>query len=137
MRMGLTPAVAMFGVGFIAVILYRQRQPEIGVKAASGAALGALAGGLWFAISSIFEVMIILFLHKQVEARDELFKIIDQAAAKTTDPQLLATFANFKQPGGLEALIVVLLFCTFFVALILAGLGGALSGTLFARRGQK
>ncbi len=42
MSLGLNPFVAMFSVGFLAVVFYRQSQRGIMIKTSSGAALGAL-----------------------------------------------------------------------------------------------
>src|ERR1700757_3188697 len=76
MILGLNPFVAMISVGFLAVVFYRQRRPEIHVRARVGAGLGILGGLLWFAISSILQTLTVIFLHKGPELRDELIKRI-------------------------------------------------------------
>jgi hypothetical protein len=134
MSLGLNPFVAMISVGFLAVVFYRQRGPGIKLKAASGAALGALAGLLWFAISSIFETSIVLFLHKGPELRTALITKIQEAAAQTSDPQVLTIFDRFKTPGGLEFLMVMGLIFAFLASIVLGGLGGALGAAVLGRR---
>jgi len=134
MSLGLNPFVAMISVGFLAVVFYRQRGPGIRLKAASGAALGALAGLLWFAMSSIFETSIVLFLHKGPELRTALIAKIQEAATQTSDPQVLAIFDRFKTPGGLEFLMVMGLIFAFFASIVLGGLGGALGAAILGRR---
>jgi hypothetical protein len=134
MSLGLNPFVAMISVGFLAVVFYRQRGPGIKLKAASGAALGALAGLLWFAISSIFETSIVLFLHKGPELRTALITKIQEAAAQTSDPQVLTIFDRFKTPGGLEFLMVMGLIFAFLASIVLGGLGGALGAAILGRR---
>jgi hypothetical protein len=134
MSLGLNPFVAMLSVGFLAVVFYRQRQPGTAIKPGVGARLGALSGVLWFAISSILETLVVIFLHKAPEIRNELIAKIEQAASRTSDPQTLAVFDRLKTPGGLEFLMVFGLLFAFLASLVLAGLGGALGGTLFSRR---
>ncbi len=136
MALGLHPFVAMFAVGFLAVVFYRQRQPETAIKAKAGAALGALGGLLWFAVSSILEALVVIFLHKGSEIRDELLKRIQQAASQTNDPKVLEMFDWLKTPGGLEFLMIFGLVCAFFAAIVLGGLGGVLGGAIFGRRGR-
>lgn len=136
MALGLNPFVAMFTVGFLAVVFYRQRQPETAIKATAGAALGALGGLLWFAVSSVLEALVVVFLHKGPEIRDELLKRIQQAASQTNDPKVLEVFDRLKTPGGLELLMVLGLVFAFFAAIVLAGLGGVLGGAIFNRRGR-
>jgi hypothetical protein len=134
MSLGLNPFVAMLSVGFLAVVFYRQRGPGIKLKAASGAGLGSLAGLLWFAISSIFETSIVLFLHKGPELRTALIAKIQEAGAQTSDPQVLAVFDRFKTPGGLEFLMVMGLIFAFLASIVLGGLGGALGAAILGRR---
>src|ERR1700681_1312278 len=130
MYLGLHPFVAMFSVGFLAVVFYRQRRPGIVTKAATGAGIGALAGLLWFAMSSILEALIVIFLHKGPELRNELVVRIQQAASQTSDPQVLAVFERLKTQGGLEFVMLTGLVFAFLAALVLGGLGGALGATI-------
>lgn len=134
MSLGLNPFVAMLSVGFLAVVFYRQRRPGTAIRAGVGARLGVLSGLLWFAISSILGTLVVIFLHKGPEIRHELTARIDQAASRTSDPQTLAVFDRLKTPGGLELLMVFGLVFAFLASLVLAGLGGALGGTLLGRR---
>lgn len=134
MSLGLNPLVAMLVVGFLAVIFYRQGHPGALINAVAGARLGALSGLLWFAISSILEAAVVLLLHKGPEIRQGLLTVIDQAAARTTDPQALAMFQHFKTSDGIELLMIVGLICAFFAAIVLGALGGALGGSVLGSR---
>ncbi len=136
MYLGLHPFVAMFSVGFLAVVFYRQRRPGIVTKATTGAGIGALAGLLWFAMSSILEALIVIFLHKGPELRSTLLEKLQQLSSQTSDPQVLAMFERFKTPGGLEFLMLTSLFFAFLASLVLAGLGGALGGAILGRRNK-
>ncbi len=134
MSMGLNPFVAMFSVGFLAVVFYRQRRREIMIKATAGAGLGALGGLLWFAMSSVLEALIVILLHKGPELRNELIVRIQQAASQTSDPQVQAVFERLKTQGGLEVLMLTGLVFAFLASIVLGGLGGALGGAIFGRR---
>lgn len=134
MSLGLNPFVAMFSVGFLAVVFYRQRRPEIMIKAGTGAGLGALGGLLWFAMSSIVEALIVIFLHKGPELRNALLTKIQEAASKTSDPQVLSVFDRLKSPGGLEFLMLTGLVFAFLASIVLGGLGGVLGGAILGRR---
>jgi hypothetical protein len=134
MSLGLNPFVAMVSVGFLALVFYRQRRPEIMIKAATGAALGALGGLLWFAMSSILEALIVIFLHKGPELRNALLAKLQEAASQTSDPQVLSVFARLKSQGGLEFLMLTGLVFAFLASIVLGGLGGALGSAILGRR---
>jgi len=134
MSLGLNPFVAMFSVGFLAVVFYRQRRSEIMMKAATGAGLGALGGLLWFAMSSILEALIVIFLHKGPELRNALLAKLQEAASQTSDPQVLSVFERLKSQGGLEFLMLTGLVFAFLASIVLGGLGGALGAAILGRR---
>jgi hypothetical protein len=136
MLLGLYPFVAMVCVGFLAVIFYRQSRPEFVIKAATGAGLGALAGLLWFAMSSVIEALVVLVFHKGAELRTALLAKIQEAASQTSDPQILAMFERFKTQAGLEFLMLAGLVCAFLASVLLGGLGGALGGAILGRRNR-
>jgi hypothetical protein len=136
MSLGLNPFVAMFSVGFLAVIFHRQSRAAIAIKAALGARLGALSGLLWFAMSAILETLVVLIFHKGPEIRQQLLTAIDQAASRTTDPQVLAEMNRLKTPEGLEVLMILGLLLAFFAAIVLSALGGALGASILGRKNR-
>ena len=136
MALGLNPFVAMFSVGFLAVVFYRQSRREILMRPAIGAGLGALAGLLWFAMSSILEALVVILFHKGPELSSELVKRIQQASSQTSDPQVLAVFDRLKSPGGLELLMLTGLIFALLASLVLGGLGGVRGGAILGRRGK-
>jgi len=136
MSLGLKPYVAMFAVGFLAVVFYRQGRPGTAISLSTGVRLGALSGLLWFAISSVLETLIVLILHKGPEIRKAMLDVVEQAASRTSDPQVRAMFDRLKTPDGLELLMVMGLVAGLVGAIVLAALGGALGGTLLGRRNK-
>jgi hypothetical protein len=134
--LGLNAMVAMLGVGFLAVVLYRQRTPGAQISTFNGAALGALGGVLWFAISSIAVAGVVIFLHKGPTFRDEMLQRLQQAGAGTNDPQVLSMLNYFKTPEGLIALLVFSLVFALLLSIVLGSAGGALGAVLFGRRNK-
>jgi hypothetical protein len=132
--LGLNIFVAMLGVGFLAIVFYRQRLPGLGIKTALGAGIGALGGALWFAMSSIVGTVIVILMHKGPELRTQLIARIEQAASQTSDPQAHAVFDQLKGSGGIELMIVLGLVFAFLASIILGALGGTLGATLLGRR---
>ena len=133
MLLGLNPFVGMFSVGFLAVIFYRQASPHASIRPGTGARLGALSGLLCFAIASIVEAAVVLVLHKGAEIRTALLTAVNQAAARTSDPQALAVFNHFKSPEGLEFLMIFGLLFGLVAAIVLAAISGAFGGAVLGR----
>lgn len=136
MVLGLYPFVAMVCVGFLAVIFFRQSNPGSSIRTATAARVGALAGLLWFAISSIVGTLFTIVLHKGPEIRGQLLEKLQQTAAQTTDPQVIAMFDRLKSPEGLELMMIAGLGVAFVSALILGSLGGVLGGFVLGRRNR-
>jgi len=137
MILGLHPLVAMLVVGFLGVVFYRQGRPGVSLTAGAGAKLGALSGLIFFAMSSILEAGRVLVLHAGAELRQGLIAIIDQAAARTSDPQTIAVFERFKTPDGIEFLMVFGLIVGFLFAVAFGAVGGALGGSVLGRRNPR
>lgn len=133
MVLGLYPFVAMLVVGFLAVLFFRQSVPGTAIKTSAAAGIGAIGGLLWFAVSSVLEMSLTIFLHKGPELRTEIISRLDQAASQTTDPQVLAMFDRVKSPGGLEIMIACAFLFALIAAVVLASAGGMLAGVILGR----
>jgi len=136
MGLHLNPLVAMVSMGALAVIFYRQGRPTATISAANGARLGALSGLLGFAISSLLGALAVLVLHQGPEFQKALSDVIDQASKRTTDPETLAMFDRLKTPQGHEFLLLLFLVTGFFMAVVLAAIGGSLCAALLNRRNK-
>jgi hypothetical protein len=134
MLLGLNPFVGMLSVGFLAVVFYRQGNPGSSLRAGTGARLGALSGLICFAMASIVEAVVVLVLHKGSEIRDALLTAVNQAAARTSDPQALAVFERFKSPEGLQLLMVFGLLFGLVASIVVAAMSGAAGATILGPR---
>ncbi len=132
--LGLNPFVAMLGAGILAVIFSRRRSPEMVIKAGTGARLGAISGLFCFGMSAALEAIVVAVFHKGPEVRNAMLQVIQQAAAKSNDPQVTAALDYFKSPQGLAVMLLFALVSAFFASIILGSIGGALGGAFLGRR---
>jgi hypothetical protein len=130
----IAPIMAAPGAGFLAVAFYRRRHPEVALRAATGARLGALCGLFCSGITTVLATFRIAVLHEGSEIRNDLLEGIRQSAAHYSDPQFQSTLDFLRSPTGLMIMLVLLLVFAFLLLLLLATLGGACGGALFKRR---
>ena len=134
MFLGLHPFVAMLTAGVFAVAFYRYRRPVGAIDAWTGIRLGALSGLIWFGLSSVAGAIVVWAMGKGPELRAEMIKRIQEQASHTTDPQAIAMFDYFRTPAGLDVMIMFGIVFALACAVVLSGLGGALSGLFVGRR---
>ena len=132
--LGLNPFVAMLGAGMLAVIFSRRRSPEIVIKAGTGARLGAISGLFCFGMSATLEAIVVAVFHKGPELRNAMLQVIQQAATKTSDPQVTTALDYFKSPQGLAVMLLFALVSAFFASIILGSIGRTLGGVFLSRR---
>jgi len=136
MVLGLHPLVAMFSVGFLSIVFYRQGRPGMAIRPGVGARLGAVSGLLCFTALSILEVVAVLVMDKGPEIRKVVLQQFEQAASRTSDPQVLAIFEKVKTPDGLELAMLFIVVFGFLAAIVLGATGGALGALLMGRRNK-
>jgi hypothetical protein len=130
----IVPVIAAIGAGFLAVALYRRRNPHISVHARTGARLGAICGFFCAGMTAILGALRVAALHEGNKIRTGLLDIIQQQAGRYNDSQSQAAFEFFRSPSGL-LLLLVFMFIFGLITLILLGmLGGALGGAGLSRR---
>jgi hypothetical protein len=137
MSLGLmVPLLAALGAGFLSVSLYRRRSSPWAVTARSGAQIGALCGLLFFGIASVFETIAIAVFHTGGQLRQKMLEALQQAAARSSDPQVQAAFDRLKTPEGLAVMLVLGLIVLFVISIVASSLAGALTGAVFGRRNR-
>lgn len=137
MALGLmVPLLAVLGAGFLAVTLYHRWNPVWSVSARSGAQLGAVCGLLFFGMSAIFESLAVSLFHTGGQVRQKVLEALQQAASRTTDPQVQAAFERLKTPEGLAAMLILGVVVLFVVSIAAGSVAGALTGAALGRRNR-
>ncbi len=135
MALGLmVPLLAGLGAGFLAVTLYQRRSPGWGVNPRSGAQLGAVGGLLFFGISAILEALAAALFHTGGQIRQKMLEALQQAASRSTDPQVQAVFERMKTPEGLAAMLIFSMVALLLVSIAAGSIAGALTGAFLGRR---
>ena len=128
------PIIAVVGAGFLAVALYRRRNPEIVVRVRTGARLGAICGFFCAGMTAMFAALRVAILHEGGPIRADLVKAIDQQVALHSDPQSLTVLNFLRSPAGLLLFLVFVLIVSMIMLILLGMLGGALGGAGLNRR---
>jgi hypothetical protein len=135
MALGLmVPLLAGLGAGFLAVTLYHRRSPGWSANPRSGAQLGAVGGLLFFGISVILEALAAALFHTGGQIRQKMLEALQQAASRSTDPQVQAVFERMKTPEGLAAMLIFSMVALLLVSIAAGSIGGALTGAFLGRR---
>lgn len=134
MFLGLNPFVAALAAGFLGTTFSQRHTPEIAIRPATGARLGAFSGLLLFAMSTIFETLAVVLLHKGAEIRTAILDKAQQAAARYPGPEVEPFLQFVKSPDGFALMMVASVLFGLVAALILGGLGGAVSAAFAGRR---
>ena len=133
----INPIVASIGAGFLAVALYRRRNPEIVIHARRGARLGAICGFFCFGITAILGAVRVAILHEGGKIRASLLDVVQQTAVRYNDPQYQASLDFLRSPAGLLTLLVFYFIVALILFILLGMLGGALGGAGLSRRDQR
>jgi hypothetical protein len=130
----IVPVIAAIGAGFLAVALYRRRNPGIGMQVRTGARLGAICGFFCFGMTAILVTIRVALLHEGGKIRATLLDVVQQQAVRYSDPQFQATLDFFRSPAGLLMMLIFSLLMVLIVFILLGMLGGALGGIGLGKR---
>jgi small-conductance mechanosensitive channel len=135
MMLGLNPFVAMFSVGFLAVVFFRQRRQGPTVKPGTGARLGALSGFFCFAITALLTALASTVSDFRTKIREQILENVEKwAGSRPADPQIQAALDQLKTPEGFITALILASILFFVLSILLASLGGALGGVILGRR---
>jgi hypothetical protein len=132
--LGLNPFVAAFGAGWLGVALSRHRIPGGAIRPSFGARIGALGGLLLFCMSTIFEALAVLLLHKEAQLRGEMLEKIQQAASRYPGPQVQPFLDFVRTPEGFAFMMAGSVIFALVAFVVLGSLGGAASAAILGRR---
>jgi hypothetical protein len=137
----IVPIIAVIGAGFLAVALYRRRNPEIALRARTGARLGAVCGFFCFGITAILGALRVTILHEGAQVRTAVGEIraallqnLQQQAGRYSAEQLQASLDFVRSPSGLVVMLSFLFLLALIVFILIGMLGGALGGVGRGRR---
>ncbi len=133
----MVPLLAGLGAGFLAVTLYHRRSAVGNVNARSGAQIGALSGLLFFGIAVILEALAAALFHTGGQIRQKMLEALQQAAARSADPQVQAVFDRMKTPEGFAAMLILFLVVLLLFSIAASSLAGALTGAVLGRRNRR
>ncbi len=126
--------IAMLAAGALAVVFYHRRNPSANLSSGAGARLGAVSGALGFGILTIVFAFGIAVLHTGAELRQKMLDAVQQAAARSSDPQAAQAVEFLKTPQGLVVAMILGLILTFVAFVFFAGLGGVVGAVLLRRK---
>jgi hypothetical protein len=104
------------------------------VNARSGARLGAACGALFFAMAAALEAVVMALTHAGGQVREKMIEALQQAAARSNDPHVIAAFDQLKSPEGVALMVALGLIVIFLVSIAAGSLSGALTGAFLGRR---
>jgi hypothetical protein len=130
----IVPVIAVIGAGFLAVALYRRRNPEIAVRARTGARLGAVCGFFCAGMTAILGALRVAILHEGGKIRTFLLDALQQQSGRYPDAEFQASLDFFRSPTGLVVVLVFFFILALIILILLGMLGGALGGASLGRR---
>ena len=130
----IVPVIAVIGAGFLAVALYRRRNPEIAVSARTGARLGAICGFFCAGMTAILGALRVAILHEGGKIRTVLLDALQQQSSRYPDADFQASLDFFRSPTGLVLMLVFFFIAALSILILLGMLGGALGGASLGRR---
>lgn len=128
--------IGALGAGFLAVALYRRRNPEIAIHPRTGARLGAICGFFCFGMTTILGAFRVAIRHEGGKIRASFLEVIQQQSARYPDPQFQQALDFWRSPAGLLLLFVLLLIAVLIIFVLLGMAGGALGGAGLSRRNR-
>jgi hypothetical protein len=135
MLLGLHPLVAMFSVGFLAVVFYRQGRAGMAIKTGTGIRLGAFGGITCFAITALLVAIAAALPDTRAKLRDEMIQNLQKsAAAHPGDAMVQSVIDQLKTPEGFTMILIIVGIVLLIAAIVLGTLGGALGAAIFGRR---
>ena len=135
MLLGLNIVVAMFSVGFLSVVFYRQSQPNSGLKAGIGLRLGALGGMLCCGITATLLAAGATVQDLRAKMHQQILENAEKwAGAHPGDPQIQAALDQLRTPEGFVTAMIAGGILLLVISIVLGGLGGSVGAAILGRR---
>jgi hypothetical protein len=121
--------IGIAAAGALAVHFYRRKAGSAPLSSGAGARIGALSGLLGFVFFSVLGAGGLALFQGGTELKTALLTNLQQAAARSQDPQAQAALEKFKSPEGLMFLLSFSLVFVAFLFIALSALGGAIAAS--------
>jgi hypothetical protein len=125
--------LGMVTSGLLAIIIYRSRAPESALSVGAGTRLGALSGLIGSAVFAVLATLVVGVFHLGPMLREKMLESIQEAAARSSDPQAQQAVEFFKTPQGFATSLIVAAIFLFVAFVVLSAAGGAI-GALVMRK---
>ncbi|PYV55931.1 MAG: hypothetical protein DMG91_10880 [Acidobacteria bacterium] len=126
--------LGMVTSGLLTIIIYRSRAPEFGLSVGAGTRLGALSGLIGSAVFAVLATVGVAVFHLSAMLREKMLESIQQAAARSSDPQAQQAVEFFKTPQGLVTSLIVAAIFMFVAFIVLSAAGGAVGALLMRKK---
>ena len=126
--------LGMVLTGILAALLYHRAAGHT-LSSAKAARLGAMAGAIAFAVSSVLTVLAIVFFHAQDQFHDMLLKAIDQRAA-LSGPEVQATLQWMHTPEGFATILAFSMIFALAFSVLFSAVGCVIGAVLFRERNR-
>jgi hypothetical protein len=134
--LGLNPFVAALGGGWLAVVLSGRRALGT-LRPATGARLGAMSGLFLFGVSTLFETLAVIFLHKGVELRAQVLDKVQQISQRYPGPEVQPFLDFVKTPEGFAFMMAGSVIFALVAFIALGSAGGAIAASVMGRGNRR
>jgi hypothetical protein len=128
--------IGIAGAGAFAVRLYRQRSGHTPLLPGAGARIGAVSGVFGFGFFCVIAAVGTALFGGGSQLKAALLSSLEQAAARSQDPQAQAVLEKLRTPEGLMLVLAFSLAFVFTLFVALSSLGGALAASMSRGRQQ-
>ena len=127
--------LGMVLTGILAALLYHRAAGQT-LPSPKAARLGAMAGAVAFAVSSLLTVLAIVFMHAQNQFRDFMIKAVEQHAANPADPQVQAALEWLHSPQGFAVALAFAMIFALVLSMLFSAIGCVIGAVLFRERNR-
>ena len=128
--------IGIAAAGAFAVRLYRQRSGHMPLLPGAGARIGAVSGVFGFGFFCVIAAVGTALFGGGSQLKAALLSGLEQAAARSQDPQAQAVLEKLRTPEGLILVLAFSLAFVFTLFVALSSLGGALAASMSRGRQQ-
>ena len=126
--------LGMVLTGILAALLYHRAAART-LATAKAARLGAMAGAIAFAASSVFTGLGIFIFHKQEQFRQLIMNIIDERAA-AAGPDAQTAIQWLHTPEGFAMMLAFSMVFALLLSMLFSAIGCVIGAVLFRERNR-